>query len=137
VGCGELIDGAQHDLPLQFLDGHAVLRKFIGEVFEQLGISWPLAAKTEVARRIHDASAKIRLPNAVSNHTHSDGLFDNQVRELHASAALVERDWVAVRENAQEMTGDLRPWSLGIPAKRERDVDRLLGILDAVNKRIV
>ncbi len=54
------------------------------------GFGRPLAADSEVTRRIHDARAEMPLPDAVDDHPHGDRLFEDIVRQFQSSAALLE-----------------------------------------------
>ena len=114
----QLVSGAEHDFALQLFNGHAIFDKAAGQVLEQFRIGGPLAAETEITGRIHDAGAKLAFPDSIHDNPHGDGLVHDQIRQLHAAAAIGERYRIALGQDAQKMPRHFRPEGFRIAANR-------------------
>jgi hypothetical protein len=132
-----LVDGAQHDLAVQCLDGHPAVDEGLRQVVEQLGMRRALAGDAEVARRIDESGPEMSLPDAIDDHPHRDRLAQDRVGELEPPAALHERRRVAFGQDREKMARLLGAEVVRAAAPADLEVDRLLDVADAVDEGVL
>src|SRR5262249_42660209 len=88
VSSAELIDRAQHDLPLKSLHGHSMGDKVASEILEQFRNRWTLAGSSKVTGCIHDTGSKMCFPDSIDENPHGKRLLCDRFSKLEAPASL-------------------------------------------------
>src|SRR5262249_22124893 len=134
----ELIDRAQHDLALKGLHGHAMRDEVVCQILEQFRIRGALAGGSKVTRRVHDPRSEMCFPDSIDENSHCERLFCDRFGKFQAAASLRERLRVAFGKKTEEVTRNCGPGRVvRVSPERDLNIFRLLGILNAMNERIM
>ena len=69
---------------MQMLEAPAMLNQIVCKPIKQLGVRWTPSVKPKVVGRLHDAYAKMVLPDAVDDHSREQRIasFGNPFRQF-------------------------------------------------------